>query len=75
MGNGLIFCARHGKSTDTPTDEQIARLDALGMIWEDRVDKLWNDSFQALCKYYSEHKTLKVPEDFKTKKELSLTAG
>lgn len=31
------------------TDEQIARLDGLGIIWQTKHEKQWNDAFQALC--------------------------
>ena len=58
---------------ETLTDEQIARLDALGMIWEDRGDKQWNDAFQALCDYYNEYHTLKIPIKYETEKGLKLS--
>ena len=54
------------------TDEQISRLDALGMIWEDRLDKQWNDAFKALCDYYDKYHSLKVPRDYKTENGLIL---
>ena len=52
---------------ETLTEDKIARLDALGIVWEDRLEKQWNDSFQALCDFYNEHHTLSVPTNYKTK--------
>ena len=63
---------RKKADTCTLTDEQISRLDALGMIWEDRIDKQWNDAFRALCDYYDKYHSLKVPRDYKTDNGLIL---
>lgn len=46
------------------TEDRIARLDALGIIWGDKTEKLWNDGFQALCDYYREHDSFKVPSEY-----------
>ena len=37
------------------TEEQIARLDALGMIWGNRNDLLWEKGFEHAAGYYREH--------------------
>lgn len=49
------------------TEDKIARLDILGIVWEDRIEKQWNDMFQALCDYYIQHQTANVPMKYKTK--------
>ena len=60
------------QSFDALTDDKVARLDALGIVWEDRLEKQWNDAFQALCDYRNEHNTLSVPTDYKSKNGTSL---
>ncbi|ADU24056.1 Helicase associated domain protein [Ruminococcus albus] len=60
--------------TETLTEEQKARLDALGMCWEDRFERRWNNNFRELCKYYDEHKTLTVPAQFRTESGANLYA-
>ena len=54
------------------TDEQIARLDALGMIWGSKYDKQWDDAFQALLDYQKLYGTLDVPFSFKTESGIAL---
>jgi len=57
---------------ETLTEDKIARLDALGIVWEDRLEKQWNDTFQALCDYLNEYKTLSVPTNYKAKNGINL---
>lgn len=54
------------------TDEQIARLDAIGMIWGSKYDKQWDDAFQALCEYYKKHSTFDIPLAYKTDSGIAL---
>lgn len=54
------------------TDEQITRLDALGMIWENKFEKQWNDSYQALCDYQKQHGNIDVPVSYKTESGIGL---
>ena len=54
------------------TDEQIARLDALGMIWGSKYEKQWDDAFQALLDYQKLYGTLDVPLSFKTESGIAL---
>lgn len=54
------------------TDEQIARLDALGMIWETKYEKQWNDAFQALCDYYKKNGTFEIPVAYQTNSGIRL---
>lgn len=60
------------KGLETMTDDKIARLDALGIIWEGRTEWQWNMAFQALCNYQAENGTLDVPSGFKTKQGIEL---
>ena len=59
------------KSKDL-TDEQIARLDALGMIWVTKYEKQWNDAFQALCEYHAKNATFDIPVSYKTESGIAL---
>lgn len=41
--------------------EQIARLDAIGMIWKGRSESAWDRGYHAALAYFDEHKNLDVP--------------
>ena len=62
------------RGTRTLTDEQIARLDSLGMIWESKYEKQWNDAFQALCDYYKTNGTFEIPVAYQTESGIRLGA-
>ena len=51
-------------NTSTLTEDKIKRLDILGFRWGDKSEKLWNDGFQALCDYYRQHNSFRVPADY-----------
>ena len=60
------------KTVKPLSDDQIARLDAIGMVWETKYEKQWNDAFQALCEYQSKNGTLDVPVSYKTDSGIQL---
>lgn len=43
------------------TNEQIARLDALGMNWVGKYNAAWERAYAQACKYRQEHGNLNVP--------------
>ena len=47
------------------TEEQIQRLDALGMIW-DKTEYRWNENYEAAKQYFMRHGNLKVSRDYLT---------
>ena len=47
-----------------PTEEQIARLDAIGMNWKNRSESAWNKGYQAAVAYYKEYGNLEVPTTY-----------
>ncbi|MCD7883289.1 MAG: helicase associated domain-containing protein, partial [Lachnospiraceae bacterium] len=47
-----------------PTEEQVRRLDAIGMIWTDLHEDKWEKGFQAAAAYQKEHGTLQVPNNY-----------
>lgn len=63
LGSWLITQRRvfAGHINGTLTKERIAKLNKIGMNWENRRDGLWNKYFKAAKKYYSTHKNLNVP--------------
>ena len=52
---------------ETMTEDKIARLDALGIVWDDLIEKQWNDMFQTLCDYKNKHNSLNIPTEFEAK--------
>lgn len=43
------------------SDEQVERLNRIGMYWGNRNDRQWNDAYQAAKLYFEAHGNLKVP--------------
>ena len=54
------------------TEEQIARLNAIGIIWESKYEKQWNDAFNALREYYAQNRTFDIPVAYKTESGIQL---
>jgi len=46
--------------------ERIARLNAIGMVWENRLELAWERGYQAASAYYQEHRDLLAEKDFLT---------
>ncbi|MCD7885009.1 MAG: Helicase associated domain protein [Lachnospiraceae bacterium] len=60
-----IRALRAGTAKGTPpTEEQIKRLDAIGMVWKDLHDDKWEKGYQAAAAYQKEHGTLQVPASY-----------
>lgn len=59
---------RNGKITDgvPPTDEQIAKLDSIGMIWKNKFEVAWENGYNALLSYFNEHGNVDVPFTYVT---------
>ena len=55
---------RDGKSPRGRTDEQIGRLDALGMIWGNRNDLAWENGFEHAQAYFGEHRRLPMSPSY-----------
>ena len=56
---------RRGKSL---TDDQIRRLDAIGMRWEKKKDLQWRMQFEDVRDYYEEHGDLDIPKEYVSKR-------
>lgn len=46
--------------------EQVERLDALGMDWTNRNDRKWMSLYDVVAAYYHEHGNLNVPSEYVT---------
>ena len=46
--------------------EQVERLDALGMDWTNRYDRKWMSLYDVAAAYYHEHGNLNVPSEYVT---------
>ena len=58
---------RAGKINGSLTEEQIKKLDALGMVWEFPAQEGWERGYQALSAYYHEHGHANVTAGYVTK--------
>lgn len=52
---------RSGRGRNTLTEEQIRRLDEIGMIWEDAYTRRWEYGYGQAVKWYEAHGNLDVP--------------
>ncbi len=56
----------NGKAEGFLTEEQIARLDAIGIVWDSYRDLSWERSFLEAKAYYKAHGNLLVPARYVT---------
>ena len=54
------------KNATSLTNDQIARLDALGMDWQDPYTKRWNYGYEQAKAYHAEHGNIDVPSAYIT---------
>ncbi len=57
---------RNGSVAGTLTDGQIARLDLIGMVWENMQECRWNRGYEHAKSFYDEHGNLDVRADYVT---------
>lgn len=58
-------CRKAGYGKHSPLKpDQIVRLEAIGMQWEGRVQREWNEKFQEAERYYREHGELRMPKQY-----------
>lgn len=58
---------RHESKAGKLTEVQIARLDQLGIVWENQKDLAWEGYYQAAESWFRQHGHLTVPVDYVTK--------
>ena len=63
LGQWLVTqrAIRAGKKEGLLTDSQIARLDGIGMVWDNRLETSWNRGLAHCEEYAKEHGDLEVP--------------
>lgn len=63
---------RSGKRVGSLTQQQIERLDSIGMRWDNYSDLAWTKGYEEATQYYARHGNLMVPVEWKTKDEFPL---
>ena len=70
-GNWILRQRQLYKS-DSLTDEQIKKLDSIGMDWMDRVDRVWENGFIEAKNYSEEYGNLSVPKNYRSNTDFPL---
>lgn len=65
LGVWLVAQRAAHKAGELP-QEQVERLDALGMDWTNRNDRKWMSLYDVAAAYYHEHGNLNVPSEYVT---------
>lgn len=63
---------RTGQKYGRLSEERAARLNEIGMVWDDRYTALWNRYYGALCQYQGRHGNLDIPAGYETDDGLNL---
>ena len=71
LGNWVLR-QRQLNKTNSLTDEQIKKLDSIGMDWMDRVDRVWENGFIEAKNYSEEYGNLSVPKNYRTTTDFPL---
>lgn len=48
------------------TEEQVERLNSIGMDWDDKYTAQWKQAYKAACEYYKEHGNTDIPVAYET---------
>jgi len=59
----LRFTGNGTMKKTTLSEEQVKRLDAIGMIWSDRNERQWDRYFERVKQYYQQHGNLSIPKN------------
>lgn len=54
------------------TEDQIKKLEQIGIIWESRKQRNWEKNYQAACNFFREHGHLKIPASYITEDGIKL---
>lgn len=71
LGNWILRQRQLYKSNSL-NDEQIKKLDSIGMDWMDRVDRVWENGFIEAKNYSEEYGNLSVAKNYRTKTDFPL---
>ena len=71
LGNWILRQRQLYKSNSL-TEDQIQKLDSIGMDWMDRVDRIWENGFIEAKNYSDEYGNLSVPKNYRSKTNFPL---
>lgn len=71
LGNWILRQRQLYKSNSL-TDEQVKKLDSIGMDWMDRVDRIWENGFIEAKNYSEEYGNLSVPKNYRSDTDFPL---
>ena len=54
------------------TDDEIERLDSIGMLWENRFERIWNAQYKELVLYKKKFGNVRVPVGYVTESGIKL---
>ena len=63
---------RSGKRAGSLTQQQIERLDSIGMRWDNYSNLAWTKGYEEATRYYAKHGNLMVPVEWRSKDEFPL---
>ena len=63
---------RNGKRVGNLSEQQIQRLDRIGMVWDDRTEFAWKRGLEHAKAYFEVHGNLLVPAKYKAKDDFAL---
>ncbi len=55
---------RRGDIYGSLSEEQIQKLDSIGMCWENHQEMSWNKSYELVKEYYQTHGAVRIPKDY-----------
>ena len=71
LGNWVLRQRQLYKSNSL-TDEQVKKLNSIGMDWMHRVDRIWENGFLEAKNYSEEYGNLRVPKNYRSNTDFSL---
>lgn len=71
LGNWILRQRQLYKSNSL-TDEQVNKLDSIGMDWMDRADRVWENGFIEAKNYSEEYGNLSVPKNYRSNTDFPL---
>lgn len=70
--NNIRSGEKNGNARTQLSEDQIRRLDELGMNWAGRHNATWDKTYKAVCRYKAEHGNLDIPVAYTTQDGIAL---
>lgn len=76
LGNWILIQrkVRSGKQYGKLDEDRIARLDSIGMVWEDMRELSWKQFYDALCRYKAQYGDIDIKSTYVDENGLALGA-